>query len=763
MRKDEGFEKYTSKKFILLVVVIVLVVSFFVANFFLTFLQEISRILITMANDPDSEIEFTLSASSFLNFQASALPFYFAFYLIVGVGLLKFVYNIKMNYDSLNKGQHGTSEFAKVSELKKQYKIIPAKTEEYEGSGGVIIAGLQERFKPYRLMIDESPVHTMVIGITRSGKGETFVFPMIDVLSRAKDKPSLVVNDPKGELAGASYETLKKRGYEVYVFNLIQQHMGMGFNPLQLVVEAWKAGNPSLAQQYANSIAFSLYHDPNAKDPFWNECATSLVTAIILAITEDAVKMGKEEKVNMYSVANFLATKGSENDDEGNNALDEFFQAREENTPAKNMYATSNFAGGNTRGSIFTVAMSKLQIFTLEPNAKLTSYNSLNLTDVGFGDKPVAIFMVTPDFDQSNHVLASIFVSQLYRVNAEKATMSPSGKMKRHVHFMLDEFGNMPTIEGMAGMVTVGAGRGFRFHLIVQAYSQIKSQYGEESDTIIGNCSNQIYILTKDKATAEQYSALIGTKTITDVSRSGRLLSMDKSHSEAVKERPLMMPDELMQLKEGESVVVRANKRQDLKRRKIVPKPIFNTGVTSHKFRWEYLADDFDNDKSILDLPLMSTEYHDLDLSKIVFTAKGDNDFHVPLIDLLPSDEYQKIKHMFTTLASQSKGGFNYHDDFADWTFLHLFSFLANELHLPMNTNERFLSVARKYVPERLIHVWEGELRKNAPEPRKRMLRGSGRKRERDANEIREELMRMQGRKTDENSNDSDEQRDGDE
>lgn len=744
MRGEGGLEKYTNKKFIGLIVLFILVASFFLANFVLAFLQEVAQALISMANEPEKEVQFSLSANDFINFQSDVLVFYIGFYVVVGVGLIKFLYNIKMNYASLNQGQHGTSEFETVKNLKKQYKIIPAKTKEYDGDGGVIIAGLQEKFRPYRLLIDESPVHTMVIGITRSGKGETFVFPMIDVLSRAKNKPSLVVNDPKGELAGASYETLKKRGYDVYVFNLIQQHMGMGFNPLQLVVEAWKAGNPSLAQQYANSIAFSLYHDPNAKDPFWNECATSLVTAIILAITEDAVKMGKEEKVNMYSVANFLATKGSETDSEGNNALDQFFQARKDNTPAKNMYATSNFAGGNTRGSIFTVAMSKLQIFTLEPNAKLTSYNSLDLTDVGFGDKPVAIFMVTPDFDQSNHVLASIFVSQLYRVNAEKATMSPSGKMKRNVHFMLDEFGNMPTIEGMAGMVTVGAGRGFRFHLVVQAYSQIKSRYGDEADTIIGNCSNQIYILTKDKQTAEQFSALLGTKTITDVSRSGRLFSMDKTHSEAVKERPLMLPDELMQLKEGESVVVRANKRQDKKRRKIAPKPIFNTGVTAHKFRWEYLADDFDNSKTILDLPIMSTEYHDIDLSEIVFTAKSDGDIYVPMANILPNEEYQNLKRMFLTFVNQNKGDFEYLDDFDDWSFLHLFSYLIYEMPLQMNLVERFLRIASKYVPDKFVEAWREELSKVAPVRKSKLVT-------RDKNMIREELIKLKKEENDEN------------
>ncbi|MFD1707560.1 VirD4-like conjugal transfer protein, CD1115 family [Siminovitchia sediminis] len=710
MQNKQLLERLTSPKAIFLFAIGFLIVSFFLANFVLAFLQKLLLAIEQFAKDPEN-VGFSIPWESFLHFQTDVLWFYAGFYLIVGIGLIKFLFNIRMNYQSLNKGQHGTSEFEKVKALKKQYKMIPAAKEEYDGNGGVIISGLQEKYRPYRLLIDEGPIHTMVIGITRSGKGETFVFPMLDVLSRAKNKPSLVVNDPKGELAAASYDTLIKRGYEVHVFNLIQQSMGMGFNPLHLVVDAWKTGNPSLAQQYANSVAYSLYHDPNAKDPFWSNSAKSLVTAIILALTEDAIATGKEEKVNMYSVANFLSTKGGDNDEEGNNALDLFFRAREDNNPARMMYATSNFAAGNTRASIFSTAMDKLQIFALEPNAKLTSYNSMNLTDVGFGDKPVAVFMVTPDFDESNHVLASIFVSQLYRVNAEKATMSPSGKLKRQVHFLLDEFGNMPTVEGMSGMVTVGAGRGFRFHLIVQAYSQIKSRYGDEADTIIGNCSNQIYILTKDEQTAKQFSSLIGTKTITDVSRNGKLLSSDKSHSESVKERPLMMPDELMQLKEGQSVVVRANKRQDNKRRKIVPKPIFNKDVTSHKFRWEYLADDFDNSRSILELPIMSTTYHDLNLSQMVFTSKNEQEQFVRMVDAMGRDDFLKLKTDLRKVFIACGETFKYEDEIDKWSFLHLLSYLTYETSLSGPIIYKIYKSLSQCLPDAVLEKWDQKIR----------------------------------------------------
>jgi len=695
-------QKLGDKKLVIGIALFIIAISFFVANFIISFLREIGNFLIAFMDDPDI-VNFNFSWDWFLTVHGDMLMGYVIFYLLVIVLIVKISYNIKMNFDDLDSGQHGSRRFEDVKELKKQYKVIPSKTEEYEGSGGVIIGGVNEKGRSYRLMIDESPVHTMCIGITRSGKGETFVVPMLDVLSRAKDKPSLVVNDPKGELAGASYDTLVKRGYEVHVFNLIQQHMGMGFNPLQMVINAWKLGDKSLAQQYATSIGHSLYHDPNAKDPFWSESAKSLVTAIILAITEDSLERGQEEKINMYSVANFLSDLGSDEDDDGNNALDDFFQLRPDQNPAKLMYATSNFAGGNTRASIFAIAMQKLQIFTSEPNARLTSYNSMDLTDVGFGDKPLAVFMVTPDFDSSNHVLASIFVSQLYRVNAEKATME-SGKMNRHVHFMLDEFGNMPTVEGMASMVTVGAGRGFRFHLVVQAYSQIKSQYGDEAETIIGNCSNQIYILTQDKETAEQYSGLLGTKTITDVSRTGQLLSTDKSHSESVKERALLLPDELMELKEGESVVIRVNKRQDNKRNKIAPRPIFNSleSSTYHKFRYQYLAEDFDTDISVLTLPLTSNKYHDIELDGIVFTSSfKDEDQYVPLSKVTEQKEITRIKKTFVNL-NRSRS----YEDLEDWSLLHVFSHLVYDLRAENDYYKKITIIFNKIVSEDYLNYW---------------------------------------------------------
>ncbi|MGA4501354.1 VirD4-like conjugal transfer protein, CD1115 family [Bacillus bombysepticus] len=626
-------------------------------------------------------------------------PIYYLLVFLVVIGTIaRTVYKLKSSFKNLNNHEKGSSRFTTVEELKKQYRAVPDREETFKGGGGVVISRLGDK-----VFIDDGPVNNLIIGTTRSGKGETYVFPTIDVYSRAEHKPSLIFNDPKGELFSASKETLEERGYHIEVLNLLTPLDSMSYNLLQLVKDAYKDGDYSTAQALCKTLSHTLYYKPGVKDPFWQDCAMSLCNAMILAITDKCIAEGTEEKITMYAVANMLSELGSKEiiidpEEPPKNALDLYFENLPSDSVAKMQYATSNFSKGQARGGIFTQTMNGLSIFTFDEIAKMTAKNSVDLKRVGFGktikgkvtprkrieivfpngskesiksditgrfaldfkkvikvgdtiqfnekgnkkkktsisimkidektgdtefkvveenediqvitvdyfDKPVAIFMITPDFDSSNHVIASIFVRQLYFILAKGASLARGGKCHREVVFCLDEFGNMPSIEGMANIITVCLGRNVRFNLVIQAYAQLKNKYGEDADTIDGNCGNTIYILTNDQETAEKVSKKLGNQTINLSSRSGKGLSTDKNKTESLDQRPLLTANELMNFKEGESAVIRVIKRQDNNRKRIRPRPIYNTGETALKYRWEYLGVEFDTDKSILDIDIDS-------------------------------------------------------------------------------------------------------------------------------------------------------------
>lgn len=570
-------------------------------------------------------------------------------------GTLALAWNIRTNYKKTNIGQKGVARWSTEKEIREQYKEIPdghcGDADEFEGGGGVPVHRNGDK-----LYIDDSPVNNMIIGITRSGKGEMFVFPMLDIYSRAgkgdlSKRASLVISDPKLELYANSFDTLKRRGYDVYCLNLVEPIKSMGYSPLQLIVEAYKQENYDDAEMLANTFAYSVFN-PNAgggNDKFWSTESANLCVAMILAITDDCLREDRhenvetlkkiidlqdrwdllneeeqaevrqqlkdgvnpyqlfalppdftfhpthkwEQQITMYSVYNTMTELARLTDPKtGHSALDDYFQQRPVGDRGKLKYSAIEVAGDQTKGSIFASCLAELTIFTYNDIAKMTAHTQFDLKDVGFGDKPVAIFLGIPDYDQSNHFIASVFIRQLYFTLAKQATMTKSGKCKREVIFLLDEFGNLPAIEGMESIITVCLGRNIRFDLIIQSYAQIEQKYDKGADTIIGNCSNQIYIATNDKQTAENYSALLGNKTITTVSRSGQKLSLNKSFTEQQEERPLLNSNELMELQEGECVVKRVVKRQDLNHKKVTPTPIFNHGSTAFKYRWQYLQTD---------------------------------------------------------------------------------------------------------------------------------------------------------------------------
>lgn len=645
---------------------------------------------------------------------------YILVYLIVSAIIIKVIFNIKASFADIREGQKGTSRFATIKEVEEQYRCVDEiETEEessnggYEGKGGVIISRDKDK-----IFIDDSPNNNIIIGTTRSGKGELFVFPTIDLYSRAKEKASLVINDPKGELYGASKEILEERGYRVELLNLIVPNNSMSYNPLQLIIDAYEEGDYSTAQSLCKTLTYTLYYKAEAKDPFWQTSAMSLVNALILAVIDECFRryksienrignlnskceelskekeknihwiekideeikiLNKEKhkeksKMTMYTVANMLSELGSKEDKNGINELDKYFNNLPSKSVAKMQYATSNFSKGQTRGGIFSSAMAELQIFTMDEIAKMTARNSIDLRDIGFrsdDNRPVALFMATPDYDYSNHVIASIFVRQLYYVLAKEATFNTPAECDREVIFLLDEFGNMPAIEGMASIITVCLGRKIRFNLIIQGISQLKKLYGDDYKTILGNCSNKVYIFTNEPETAEEFSKLLGDKTIVTYSRSGEILDTTKHQTESIDARRLLTTDELMHLEEGEIVIVRGTKRRDLKNNKIRPYPIFNTAEHTLKYRYEYLGDFFNNKKNLI-REKINTLHEDINLEELLLFGNDEKEIREKAIKekeieiqvdvrdtklsyIYTNDEIEKINFYIEMFAGKDK------------------------------------------------------------------------------------------------------------
>lgn len=169
---------------------------------------------------------------------------------------------IPYNPDGKNRDKlgFGSDKYKTVADLIKEDWTFPA----YE---------VQRPAGAY--VVDTAPVNTMVLAITRAGKGQTYIEPVIDMWSREKKPSNMVINDPKGELLVKNYVPLVTRGFEPVQFNLINSMKTDIYNPLGLAADAAREGNFTKCALYVENIAGIFFPLDGGEDPVWPNAANN--------------------------------------------------------------------------------------------------------------------------------------------------------------------------------------------------------------------------------------------------------------------------------------------------------------------------------------------------------------------------------------------------------------------------------------------------------------------------------------------------------
>ncbi|WP_431872667.1 type IV secretory system conjugative DNA transfer family protein [Nocardiopsis eucommiae] len=124
-------------------------------------------------------------------------------------------------------------------------------------------------------IVDTAPVNTMVLAITRAGKGQTYIEPMVDMWLREKRPNNMVINDPKGELLVKHYVRATMRGFQVVQFNLINAMKTDIYNPLGMAAEAAREGDSTKCAMYIENIADVFFPLDGGEDPVWPNAANN--------------------------------------------------------------------------------------------------------------------------------------------------------------------------------------------------------------------------------------------------------------------------------------------------------------------------------------------------------------------------------------------------------------------------------------------------------------------------------------------------------
>ncbi len=430
------------------------------------------------------------------------------------------------------KDGKGYSRWSKEKEMKsdKGVEIVDPLAQE------TTVAGIPLVNDGKKLWVDNGEYHNLVIGSTGSGKSQTIVEPMVELL--IKKGESMIITDPKGELYKAASVYMRERGYNVVVLNFREPQNGNAWNPLTLPYQYYKDGNFDKATELLDDVALNILYDPNNKsgDPFWEKSAADYFSGLSLGLFEDA----KVEEINLNSI-NYMSTVGEEKF-AASNYIKEYFTLKGEASNAYVFASNTINSPTETKGGILSVFRQKIRLFASRENlSEMLAYSDFDMRKIG--KEKTAVFIIIHDEKTTYHGLATIFIKQCYETLIDVA-QSNGGKLPYRTNFILDEFANMPPLKDVTTMVTAARSRAIRFTFIIQNFAQLKSVYGnEDAETIKGNCGNLVYLISTELAALEEISKMCG-----------EVKSSDKDKTAST---PLVTVTDLQKLKLFEAIIIR--------------------------------------------------------------------------------------------------------------------------------------------------------------------------------------------------------------
>ena len=451
--------------------------------------------------------------------------------------------------------------------------------------------------------------HELYIGGTGSGKTTGCVEPQLRAISRQKNKPHLFLTDPKGELFDRNAQHLIDNGYKLYVLNFKNVARSDRWNPLLDLydenMKLKKVGKnireisrtvPDSAERMAPRSAFTdgvyysyagyafpTYADvesyvisekdaitakiddlinqytnmmiqvQSSKDPTWEYGAQDLLRGLIHFMLEDSLDSKKgftRDHMTIKTIRDiYLQLKARIlSEDYGTKcSLDEHPLMKGKSQNTKRLMATAFANAPNTMKCYCGVFDTAISDWFQGHILSMTTGNTVDLS--ACDDQPFAIFVITRDYEKSDFKIAGLFIDWVYKTMLEKAE---SGESTRPLHFMLDEFGNVPKIKDFENKIATSRSRNIWFHLVLQSYAQLDLIYSPDTATIIrDNCNAQIFLGSQNIKTREMFSTECG-RTYVPTLRS----ELDPQVNEII-DVPLIPTNALDLIKPGEMYIKR--------------------------------------------------------------------------------------------------------------------------------------------------------------------------------------------------------------
>ncbi len=395
---------------------------------------------------------------------------------------------------------------------------------------GLLIDG-----KNKRLSEKDSFEHIAIIAKPGGGKTTAYIIP--NILDKAKQKCSLVVTDPSGEIFSQTSAYMKSKGFNILTLNPDNLEFSSRFNPFA----GLGAKDIIEIEKICASIILSKYGGD--KDQIWNEGAIS-----ILVIFAKCLAFSSPSHLNLPNI-NYLINLFGEN----GSSLDVWVAENSMNPEDINDKTIINSWMGLTKNNIkmltsyATIAKTALKQINNSSLQHLFASNDLDFKS--FRKQKTILYIIIPANQQSYYqfiidLFYTSFFSQMMNRLPEKNDLN--------IYCLMDEFGSS-YIHDFASLINNIRKYRVSLSLVFQSLSQLEAKYGKSKEAIKGGIGSYLIFSGADYSTAKEMSDIMGQrllvtrKNITDIQQSYQKLD-------------LLSPDKIRTLNDNQCVFLSKNR-----------------------------------------------------------------------------------------------------------------------------------------------------------------------------------------------------------
>ena len=402
--------------------------------------------------------------------------------------------------------------------------------------GGLVIGNSKRGY-----LFDGAVPHWSITGKTGSGKSWLVYLQTLHLTMAAGW--NLIVTG-KNELLELTGDKALELGYRRVVFDLKGYPGASRFNPIDLIAEFAEAGNVGEAQLTARQTAADLVPMGGEGNTYFPKAARSALTACLLIVAFADIPRAQKNMATVCDIVN-RGTTGEGKDPSA--PLKDFIRSDAVGPEHPAYSAAVDFlsdGGVTTAGkNVLSNLKEALSIFNDEGVRRITAVSDVSIRELV--RKKSIVYMHLLEEGAPYMVLMTAFLNQWWRIAQAEADKN-GGRLPHETAILGDEWGNLPKVEAMAEIVTLG--RSYRLHAYC-ATQDLKqwSKYNKPGDQnagrdkILGSMGGKVALALANPDDCQYFTRLAGKRTVRTqnmgTSKQGWGIGATPGSSEAYTER----------------------------------------------------------------------------------------------------------------------------------------------------------------------------------------------------------------------------------